>query len=796
MKIINKLFLSLLPVITFAQSVISGKILDDNNVPIPFCNVLLLNSTDDINFGGCTSDENGNFEISTSSLGAFKIKISSIGFEKYTSDIFLISQEGQSIELNILRLKGEAYALSNISLTGKKSPIQKKIDRTVINLEDDPGSTGSTILDVLERTPGVIVDRQNESISMLGKGGVNVMLNGKLTYMPSSALVQYLNGLNAENVKSVELITTPPSKFDAEGNAGFINIELKKNFDQGYNGNITLSSTYADNKPSNNLGTNFNLRNQKHSLSFNYSGNRRDIPINGRINRTYPLENDIVSTQIEAVRENTRSIHNLRFSYDYALSEKIELGTSVVGYSNKYLMTEEKTAIHSYENLDQDLYFTYENNLWESAQASAYLKYNVSEEAFFNFNIDRLKYSNDQPVSYDINLIDNEDNIVFNTTKESPFDITVLNLDFEKTFTGGIKYSAGIKAIDNEFTNRNDLISDQNLFPGFSNDSFLEENVVAAYSQVNLSLSKKISLQTGVRYEQTVTDINDLTTNNLLVSRNYGDFFPSLYLGYKIDDTNNINVSLSRRINRPAFTDLAPFTFFIDIDQAFQGNVELLPSYTNNIESSYRYKNLLFTIQYSEEKNIISKFQPQIDNKTGFITIIPRNLDKQKSGNIQISYSSYPIQIWNLRIFSSYTYSKLEHQLEDLFYSNSNSSVRITLNNNIELGNNFSFQIWGYYNSRSIFGLSETLPRGSLNLAIQKKFKSLTLTLNGNNLLDTEHWRFETNNPNGEFNQSFDLDFRPPQLKFSAIYNFGNQKLKSKKVKQQVESSRMNVGSN
>ena len=107
--------------------------------------------------------------------------------------------------------------------------------------------------------------------------------------------------------------------------------------------------------------------------------------------------------------------------------------------------------------------------------------------------------------------------------------------------------------------------------------------------------------------------------------------------------------------------------------------------------------------------------------------------------------------------------------------------MRITLNNSIELGNNFSFQIWGYYNSRSIFGLNETLPRGSLNLAIQKKLKSLTLTLNGNNLLDTEHWRFETNNPNGEFNQSFDLDFRPPQVKLSVIYNFGNQNLKAKK---------------
>ena len=153
--------------------------------------------------------------------------------------------------------------------------------------------------------------------------------------------------------------------------------------------------------------------------------------------------------------------------------------------------------------------------------------------------------------------------------------------------------------------------------------------------------------------------------------------------------------------------------------------MELLPSYTNNIESSYRFKNFLFTAQYSEEKNVISGFQPQIDSETGFITIIPRNLDKQKSANIQLSYSAYPIQIWNLRVFSSYTYSKLEHQLEDSFYSNSNSSVRITLNNSIELGNNFSFQIWGYYNSRSIFGLNETLPRGSLNLAIQKKLKSL-----------------------------------------------------------------------
>ena len=322
----------------------------------------------------------------------------------------------------------------------------------------------------------------------------------------------------------------------------------------------------------------------------------------------------------------------------------------------------------------------------------------------------------------------------------------------------------------------------------------MDENVYGIYSQLNINFSKKISLQSGLRYEHTLTDINDQLNGLLLVARDYGNFFPSVYLGYKINDSNNLNLALSRRINRPAFTDLAPFTFFVDVDQAFQGNVSLLPSFTNNIEASYRFKNFLFTAQYSEEKNVISKFQPQIDLDSGFITIIPRNLDLQKSANVQFSYSVYPFQIWNLRLFSSYTYSELEHQLEDLLYVNSNSSFRVTLNNNFELGKNFSFQIWGYYNSRSIFGLNETLPRGSLNLAFQKKINDLTITLNGNNLLDTEQWRFETNNPDDGFNQYFDLDFRPPQVKLSVIYNFGDINIKTKKNRPNNQSSRMNVG--
>tara|TARA_B100000035_G_scaffold65520_1_gene53278 strand:- start:467 stop:2854 length:2388 start_codon:yes stop_codon:yes gene_type:complete len=795
MKIKFFYVLFIFPIYLISQSTISGSVIDENKKPIPFCNVILINTLNDQNFGGGITNEYGDFKIEVYQEGTYKIKVINMGFKEYLSKPLNISTELKLLDLGKIILNETSYVLNDVSVTAKKIPIQKKIDRTVINLEDDPGTSGSTILDVLERTPGVIIDRQNESINMLGKGGVNVMLNGKLTYMPSSALVQYLNGINAENVKSIELITTPPSKFDAEGNAGFINIELRKNLDKGYNGNLTLSSTYAERKPSNNIGFNFNATEKRHSLSFNYSGNKRDIPINGRINRNIPTENGIQITNIEAFRKNSRTVHNLRFSYDLKMSDKITFGTSVIGYSNKYEMIEDKIAIHSNLLIGEDVYFTDEINLWESAQIQAFIKYDFNENTFFDLNFDRLKYSNYQPVNYAITLDINNENLDFGTVKQSPFDINVFSLDFEKKINSKLKYTGGVKSVFNEFSNKNEFLSEEEYYSGFNNSSFLEENVFALYSQLNINVSEKISLQSGVRYEHTLTDINDVISNSLLVSRNYGNFFPSIYLGYKINDSNNFNLSLSRRINRPAFTDLAPFTFFVDVDQAFQGNVSLLPSYTNNVETSYRVKNLLFTIQYSEEKNLISKFQPQINLDTGFITIIPRNLDLQKSANIQFSYSAYPFQFWNLRMFSSYTYAEIEHQLEDALYTNSNSSFRFTLNNSFEIGNNFSFQIWGYYNTRSIFGLNETLPRGSLNLAIQKKIENLTITLNGNNLLDTEHWRFETNNPDDGFNQYFDLDFRPPQVKLSAIYNFGDKNIKSKKSNQRNGSTRMQVGS-
>ena len=301
-------------------------------------------------------------------------------------------------------------------------------------------------------------------------------------------------------------------------------------------------------------------------------------------------------------------------------------------------------------------------------------------------------------------------------------------------------------------------------------------------------------MQTGVRFESTSTIVKSLIDNQVFVDRNYGNFFPSLFLGYKINDFSNINFSASKRINRPAFTDLAPFIYFLDLDQVFQGNVALLPSFTNNIQIDYRFKSINLSLQYSDEKDVISKFQPKVDENNGFVTLIPDNIDSQKSLSAIISYSIYPISSWNLRFFTTLLTTTLQDTRDSNYlYSVSNRSVRLNLNNSIDLGKNYSLQLWGFYNSRSVNGINITLPNGSLNFGIQKKVDNIIFTLNATNILDTQQWRFESTNEEIQYFQSFNIDFVPPQVKFSVAMNFGNQNVKVKKIRESQESNRIKI---
>ena len=433
---------------SYSQSLISGKITDDSDIGIPYADILLLDEQGNWTNIRTSSDENGNFIIKTSDTGRFKISIISIGFEKYESDFFSITLN-KSIDFETIKLKQVSFELNDVDVTAtRKIQYKREIDRTIIDLETDSSTSGATLLDVLERTPGVIVDRQSQSISMLGKSGVNVMINGKINYMPISALVQYLNGMNADNAKSIELITTPPANFDAEGNAGFINIELKKNPQEGYNGNLILGNGFGDDRTIQNASTNFNLNSNNIHMTFNYSLLNNLLPANAELNRS-SYETDIPEdVKYTWNRDNHRQVHNLRYSFVYDISEKTEAGFSITGYSNNYKTNGESFNEYSTRPNEIDLMNLVEDNYWKSFQVDSYLAYKFNDEKKISFDFNYLKYLNDQPINYTITSSENslsQRNLL--SKKNSPFDIKAYMLDYEDKILKKVNFSAGLNPL-------------------------------------------------------------------------------------------------------------------------------------------------------------------------------------------------------------------------------------------------------------------------------------------------------------------------------------------------------------
>jgi hypothetical protein len=256
-----------------AQDTVKGK-LTSKNEAISFANVILRQSNDSSFVGGVVTDEYGSFLISVNETGSFFITASFIGFQTYSSNTLKLEGKNVTIDLGSIEMSEDELILEEIQVVAERPLIVKEVDRTTINIENRMNLAGSSALEVLERSPGVVVNRQSSSLALMGKDGVNVMINGKVQYMPPDALFNFLEGQSATNIKSIELITTPPANLDAQGNAGFINIVLKTNPDEGLNGNYSLSAGYGRGEVGNaSIGLNYSKDRWSFFTSYSYLRN-------------------------------------------------------------------------------------------------------------------------------------------------------------------------------------------------------------------------------------------------------------------------------------------------------------------------------------------------------------------------------------------------------------------------------------------------------------------------------------------------------------------------------------------
>ncbi|OMP77898.1 TonB-dependent receptor [[Flexibacter] sp. ATCC 35208] len=610
---------------------ISGIVHDDKNSPIPGASLMVIGAKDSALQKTGISDADGQFELKNLKAGQYLLIITAVGYNKFTSDPISIDSLHSSISLQTIQLlQSDAKVLKGVSVTARKPYMEQQIDRLVLNVDALITNAGTTALDVLSKSPGVSVSSDG-SISLNGKSGILVLLDGRPTYLSSQDLANYLKAMPSASLDKIELMTNPPAKYDAAG-TGVINIRTKKNRIKGFFGSISANYSQANYWRSNDA-LDLNYRNNKVNLFANigYAGDRNFV--NTDVARYYVNSDGTPSSEIQmAVRnKNVADAVNLKLGMDYFLSPKTTMGVIFTGlYRPK--SEEVNTTSRVYDGnhtLDSIAQGTLNGKYkWKNGGVNLNLQHRIDSTGkeitvdldYIRYNSDGNLVTNNYVYAADQTLARNYDRIGV-----LPVDITVYSgkVDYSGPVGTGGRFDAGVKSsyvkTDNaaEYYNRVNNVTTPDY--DYTNRFLYDENINAGYLNFNKEF-KRWSFQAGLRLENTIANghqLGNVEKSDSSFRRDYTSLFPTAYLSYKLDSAGNHTLGLSygRRINRPAYQDLNPFLYFMDQYSYSAGNPYLKPQYLNHYEFSYHFRQYINAmLVYDKSKDMITQTIEQSGN--------------------------------------------------------------------------------------------------------------------------------------------------------------------------------------
>jgi outer membrane receptor protein involved in Fe transport len=774
------------------QSNIHGIIVDESNKTIGNANVLLLNAKDSSLIKGEVVSDNGKFSFTSNSTATLIISSSYTGYKQLYSSPFTIDGK-KDIDLGTLSFKKNDKQLKEVTIITKKPFIEQKIDRMVINVKNSITSTGSTALEVLERSPGVLVDRQNNAISLSGKNGVVVMINGKINHMPMDALVQMLAGMNSSNIEKIELITTPPANFDAEGNAGFINIVLVQNPSYGTNGSYSATLGYGKGETTM-ASMNFNHRKGKINLSGDLSFSRVHMPQIFEFSRLINNNGKILESYSINDRNTVQRNYNGRLGFDFQASKKTLIGAEITAYDNRWSMDAKNDNTISINKVVDTVVHAIDNeiNRWSKYGASLNVQQTIRENETIVFEYDFDHYIDNNPNYYLNSYYNGQGNFLYdqklNSGKLTPITINVMSSDYTKKISKSIELSAGVKYSTYRFTNdvavarsiQNQWVKDND----FTAKYYLKEDIPAVYTSFSIAVNEKNSIKAGLRYEYTVSNLGTAYVKNI-VDRKYGKLFPSLFISHKINDNNSINFSFSKRITRPTFRDLAPFVYFLDPNTFISGNSALQPSTSNSANIAYSHKRFLFSVSYSDEKDFIASFQSRVDPATNKQYLIAENEPDMKTAGTTISLPFTITKWWNMQNNFSARWQRVEAVYNNQPLTLQQENFNIVSTQTFKLPKDYSFELQGFYSSKQLAGTYILKPLGALNIGIQKKLSGQKgkLSFNVSDVFNSLVAKLSVNLPSQNLVTNGSLRFSQRTFALTYSKNFGSNEIKANRNK-------------
>ena len=772
MKKTATLFLISLLILTvniFAQSKsgkISGVITDDKQKGIDGATVSLLRSKDAALVKVNITDKTGRFEFEKIGDGDYIVSVTVTGFQKKSSQPVSISPDKSSVTIEPIQLMPAVKSLGEVTVTGKRPLIENKIDRTVVNVEAAPTNAGASALEVLEKSPGITVDNDG-NISLKGKQGVIVMMDGKPTYLSPTDLANVLRNLPASALDQIEIMTNPPAKYDASGNSGIINIKTKKGKTEGFNGSLTTGGTigfYTRGKTlltpvrtSNSLNMNYRKGklNLFGNLNYNYNENKSDLYLtrklydqNGNINITSNQHSEFSG------RNNN---YTLKVGFDFFQNKKTVWGVVLNGFT--FFGRPQPTGSQVFTRPDGSVESVLESMGGTKINFANYSG-NINFKHTFDstgkeitVDFDYIGYSNSSKSSLITDSYDEPGRIKtghFELRGDIPgtIDIYSIKSDFTYPMKHDMRFDAGFKL---SYVENNNEVEYQRRDGSSwtkddrSNHFIYEENINAAYISINKKW-KKFSAQTGLRMENTNSKGNQITNDSTFI-RNYTSLFPTAYLNYELHKNHTLTFSYGRRIMRPNYQDLNPFIWFLDSLTYRQGNPYILPQYSNNFEIRHSYKNGFTTvINYTQTNDAISQLliQPDLGKRVTFLR--PDNVASQKNIGLAITAPVKITKWWNSNIFfnlfnnhfSGIHFNPIKQKNDQIDVQYTSYLVNIT--NNFTFKKGWSAELSGFYRAKGVDGLSLSNPMYFMTLGGQKTILKGKGTLRMN-FRDPFHWQ-------------------------------------------------------
>jgi iron complex outermembrane receptor protein len=786
---------------------VSGILAGDNGKAADYASVSLLKAGDTSIVAGTLSDEAGLYHFDHVSAGNYIIKATSVGYDNILSRPFTISGDSLTFTVAILKLHSSSRNLKEVTVTAARPLIERQLDRTVMNVANSVLAAGNTAMDILARAPGVTVDK-DDNISLKGKQGVTIMINDKLTYLSPAQLATLLKSTDGSTIQSIEIISNPSAKYDAAGNSGIINIKLKKNKQEGTNGTATVGGGFG---AYGNDNASITLNHKEGNLNVYGSFSRGDGE-NGRnlnIKRTVP-DSAGKPTYFNQYTYMADSYHynNYNLGADYNISSKNTLGFSVTGYANS----------DNARNNDQTLIGSNGSPSTLTADSSqrtgSVIKQTYRDFAIDlndDFKIDTMgqdlsadlvysKFNNNSNANYttDFYLADGSQQqppeLLRNETPSS-IDIRTAKLDYTKPLTKTIKLETGVKFSDVKTDNN---LQAQILNNGtYINDTtqtnrfIYDEKIDAAY--VSLSKTyKNTSVQAGLRAEYT-SSTGNLVTDDTVAVRKYFNLFPSLFINHTINDKNELSFSYSRRIDRPNYSDLNPFIYYLDQYTYSQGNPFLRPQYTNNFEFDYTYnKTINLSLNYSHTTDAITEIiLTNVARKATYQTNL--NLQTQNGYNISVNAPYTVSKWWTGNIDATAFY--MGFKSDSLFGGNLNDGQWAYQLKATEtfLFSGFKLEVYSDYQSAMTYGIYHLKPRYSTDAGISRSFdnKKLNIKFAVDDIFNTRRNDLSANYQNDDFIINQKSTTRAARL--TLTYNFGNTQLKSREHRSGAEDESRRV---